>query len=200
VHSSDQTLVLETPYQVPKTQNIQQNQIVTNSTSALHVQFEQFTLMFSKWAHRTLISRNLKGLQEIIKVVVVHPIFSPYGWKFDEKVEDESKLPPNMTYKNEYGFNYLKDLYEKSEPGYSGRYTVPVLWDTKTETIVNNESSEIIRMFNTEFNEFSSLPEVNLYPIELKSKIDELNEWIYPTINNGVYRCGFAQKQEPCLN
>jgi glutathionyl-hydroquinone reductase len=157
------------------------------------------TLTF-QWAHRTLISRSLKGLQEVIKIVVVHPIFSPYGWKFDEKLEDESKLPANMTYKNDYGFNYLKDLYEKSEPGYNGRYTVPILWDTKTETIVNNESSEIIRMFNTEFNEFSSFPEVNLYPDELKSKIDEVNEWIYPTINNGVYRCGFAQKQEPCLN
>ena len=92
----------------------------------------------------------------------------------------------------------MKELYEKSNPNYDGKYTVPVLWDSKTETIVNNESSEIIRMLASEFNEFSKNPNVDYYPEDLKNKIEELNDWIYPTINNGVYKSGFARKQAPC--
>eukprot|EP01080_Neovahlkampfia_damariscottae_P000950 gene950-9857_t len=149
------------------------------------------------WAHRTLIVRALKGLEDIIPVYAVYPTFSPYGWRFDKDFVEEEKLGKNVSRKNIYNFDYLKDLYEKANSNYDGRYTVPVLWDSKTETIVNNESSEIIRMMNTEFNEFAKYPKVNFYPKELRSKIDELNDWIYPTINNGVYKSGFAQKQAP---
>eukprot|EP01080_Neovahlkampfia_damariscottae_P000951 gene951-9858_t len=149
------------------------------------------------WAHRTLIVRSLKGLQDVIPVFSVHPTFTKIGWKFDEEYGNDKKLPKNLSYKNPYQLKSMKDLYEKANSNYDGRYTVPVLWDSKTETIVNNESSEIIRMLATEFNEFSNAKELDFYPKELRSKIDELNDWIYPTINNGVYKSGFAQKQAP---
>jgi putative glutathione S-transferase len=82
-------------------------------------------------------------------------------------------------------------------PSDAGKYTVPVLWDKKTSTIVNNESAEIVRMFNSEFNQFAKNPDLDLYPENLRKEIDSVNEWVYATINNGVYRCGFASKQEP---
>jgi putative glutathione S-transferase len=97
-----------------------------------------------------------------------------------------------------YKSRHIKDLYLKAEPNYQGRFTVPVLWDKKTQAIVNNESSEIIRMFNTAFNDFLSPAQASLdfYPENLRGEIDEINEWVYPGINNGVYRSGFATTQE----
>ncbi len=133
------------------------------------------------WAHRTLIVRALKGLQEVISVSVVVPSPIAGGWVFDREEENCASLA---------------QLYELAQPGYSGRATVPVLWDKQTKTIVNNESAEIIVMLNSEFNEFASNPTLNLYPEELKEKIDWWNEKIYKSVNNGVYRCGFAQTQE----
>ena len=132
------------------------------------------------WAHRTLVVRALKGLEEAISVTIVSPDPIAGGWVFNQEQE---------------GCRSLADLYELAEPGYSGRSTVPVLWDKQTKTIVNNESAEIIVMLS-QFNEFAKNPTLNLYPEELKEKIDWWNEKIYTSVNNGVYRCGFAQTQE----
>lgn len=133
------------------------------------------------WAHRTLVVRALKGLEEAISVTLVYPSPLEGGWVFNEEKE---------------GYRSLAQLYELAKPGYSGRSTVPVLWDNQTKTIVNNESAEIIVMLNSQFNEFAQHPNVDLYPEELKEKIDWWNEKIYHSVNNGVYRCGFAQTQE----
>ncbi|MBE9004804.1 glutathione S-transferase family protein [Fortiea sp. LEGE XX443] len=133
------------------------------------------------WAHRTLVVRALKGLENVISVSIVEPSAVSGGWVFTS--EDE-------------GFTTLSELYELAQPGYTGRSTVPVLWDKQTKTIVNNESAEIIVMLNSEFNEFATNPTLNLYPIEIKEKIDWWNQKIYTSVNNGVYRCGFAQTQE----
>jgi len=145
------------------------------------------------WAHRTIIFRELKGLQDIIGVSVVSPKMSTDGWPF--AAADEF---PGADKEPFYGFKHIKELYFKAEPDYSGRFTVPVLWDTKHETIVNNESSEIIRMLNTAFNDI--IPEdkkkLHFYPESLRTEIDALNEWVYDTVNNGVYKSGFATTQE----
>lgn len=133
------------------------------------------------WAHRTLIVRAIKGLESVISVSVVSPSAETGGWVFDTPEE---------------GCHTLAQLYELSQPGYNGRATVPVLWDKETQTIVNNESADIIVMLNSEFNEFAAHPTLNLYPEELKPKIDDWNDKIYTNVNNGVYRCGFAQTQE----
>jgi putative glutathione S-transferase len=150
------------------------------------------------WAHRTLITRTLKGLTGIIGVTVVHWHMDNNGWRFATEEEGKTEAigagPEPF-----YGFKRLKELYFKANPDYAGRFTVPVLWDKKLETIVNNESSEIIRILNTEFNSIidEKYTNVDIYPEDLRAKIDELNDWIYPTINNGVYKAGFATKQEP---
>jgi putative glutathione S-transferase len=132
------------------------------------------------WAHRTLVTRALKGLEEAISINVVSPSPENGGWIFDS--------PQN-------GMYALSDLYQKGQSGYAGRSTVPVLWDNQTQTIVNNESSEIIVILNSQFNKFAKYPTLDLYPETLKETIDTWNEKIYHTVNNGVYRCGFAQSQ-----
>ncbi|MGB5900081.1 MAG: glutathione S-transferase family protein [Geitlerinemataceae cyanobacterium] len=133
------------------------------------------------WAHRTLVVRALKGLEETIAVSVVSPSPDEGIWMFD--------VP-------ELGCQTLPDFYQLAQPGYTGRCTVPVLWDSQTQSIINNESSEIIVILNSQFNEFSHNPNLELYPEDLKKTIDRWNEKIYHTVNNGVYRCGFAQTQE----
>lgn len=133
------------------------------------------------WAHRTLVVRALKGLEDAISVAIVEPSAVTGGWVFTSEEEGCQTLP---------------QLYELAQPGYTGRSTVPVLWDNQTKTIVNNESAEIIVMLNSEFNEFAANPTLDLYPKELQEKIDWWNQKIYTTVNNGVYRCGFAQTQE----
>lgn len=132
------------------------------------------------WAHRTLIFRELKGLQEYIDVTVVDPLMKEHGWTLSDPL---------------YGFDYAYQLYLKADDQYEGRVTVPILWDKKTETIVSNESSEIIRMFNSGFNHLTGNSD-DYYPEALRAQIDELNERIYDTVNNGVYRAGFATTQE----
>jgi putative glutathione S-transferase len=134
------------------------------------------------WAHRTLIFRTLKGLESHIDVTIVCPDMLSEGWSFG--------LPEPL-----FGFTKLHQIYTQAKPDYTGRVTVPVLWDKKTNSIVSNESSEIIRMFNSEFNELTGNNE-NFYPEHLIDAIDEWNEFVYPNINNGVYRCGFATTQE----
>ncbi len=134
------------------------------------------------WAHRTLIFRELKQLQDFIDVTVVCPDMLHDGWKFG--------IPEPL-----FGHSKLHQIYTQAKSDYSGRVTVPVLWDKKTQTIVSNESSEIIRMFNSAFDELTGNRE-DYYPESLRSVIDEWNAFIYPNINNGVYRCGFATTQE----
>lgn len=140
------------------------------------------------WAHRTLIVRCLKGLEDFISVSVVHPLMLENGWTFERDF-------PNASGDTLYGSDFMYQIYLKADPHYSGRVTVPVLWDKERETIVSNESSEIIRMFNTAFDELGAKPG-HFYPEALREQIDELNDWIYPTLNNGVYRSGFATSQE----
>ena len=140
------------------------------------------------WAHRTLIVRALKGLEDIIPVSIVSPRMMENGWSFIDEY-------PDMITDSVNSANFIRDLYIKADPNVNGKATVPVLWDKVEETIVSNESSEIIRFLNSEFNELTG-NDLDLYPEELRSEIDELNEYIYPNINNGVYRSGFATTQE----
>ncbi|KAG2734021.1 hypothetical protein G9P44_003546 [Scheffersomyces stipitis] len=154
------------------------------------------------WAHRTLITRVLKGLSSVISVSVVHWHMDDKGWRFinDEELKTiDPKTDVSLgTVDHLYNFKRIRELYFKAEPDYVGRFTVPVLWDKKLETIVNNESSEIIRMLNSEFNELATKEgaAIDIYPKELQTEIDDINSWIYDNINNGVYKSGFSTKQE----
>ena len=139
------------------------------------------------WAHRTLIYRSLKNLENHISISVVNPYMLEHGWTFSDY--------PSSTKDDLFNFKYLYQVYLKANPQYSGRVTVPILWDKKNDTIVSNESSEIIRMFNTEFNDLTNNIK-DFYPLEKRKEIDEVNEFIYNTINNGVYKTGMATKQE----
>ncbi|HAS6737743.1 TPA: glutathione S-transferase family protein [Vibrio parahaemolyticus] len=134
------------------------------------------------WAHRTLIFRKLKGLEPHIDVTVVCPDMLSQGWQMG--------LPEPL-----FGHTRMHQIYTQAKPDYTGRVTVPVLWDKKTNTIVSNESSEIIRMFNSAFNDLTGKHD-DYYPEPLRGVIDEWNDYIYPNVNNGVYRCGFATSQE----
>jgi glutathionyl-hydroquinone reductase len=140
------------------------------------------------WACRTLIMRSLKGLEKVIGLSVVDHFLGEEGWKFSD---DPECIPDTVNH-----CKTMKELYHKADPNYSGRYTVPVLWDKKRHTIVNNESSEIIRMFNSEFNQFSSQPDVSYYPEHLHQEIDTINEFVYEKVNNGVYKAGFSTEQK----
>ncbi|MDB9762730.1 glutathione S-transferase family protein [Alphaproteobacteria bacterium] len=140
------------------------------------------------WATRTLIYRNLKSLESHISVSVVHPDMMENGWFFDNNYD-------GATEDHLFGFKYLSDIYQKADPNITTSVTVPILWDKKTNTIVNNESSEIIRMFNSSFNELAKNSD-DYYPSDLKNEIDQLNDKVYPAVNNGVYRTGFAKTQK----
>ncbi len=131
------------------------------------------------WAHRTLIMRKLKQLEGLIDVVVVEPIMLENGWELDGTTSE---------------FDYLYQLYLTGDPSYEGRVTVPVLWDTHTNTIVNNESSDILRIFNTAFNHLTGNTD-DYYPEALRPRIDDINSEVYHKVNNGVYRAGFATTQ-----
>ncbi|KAJ0263583.1 GST C-terminal domain-containing protein [Hirschfeldia incana] len=152
------------------------------------------------WASRCISYLKIKGLDDAISFSSVKPIWGRtketdehMGWVFpDSDSEVQGAEPDHLN-----GAKSVRELYEIASPNYTGKYTVPVLWDKKLKTVVNNESAEIIRMFNTEFNHIARNPDLDLYPSHLQAEIDEANEWIYSGINNGVYRCGFAKKQEP---
>lgn len=139
------------------------------------------------WAHRTLIYRKLKGLEDLISVSVVHPLMPAESWVFGEY--------PGATEDHVNQAGYLHEVYHKAAPDFNGVVTVPVLWDKKLGTIVNNESSEIIRMLNSAFDAFGNA-DVDLYPEALRAEIDAINQPVYDHINNGVYRCGFARTQQ----
>lgn len=141
------------------------------------------------WAHRTLIFRKLKGLEPHISLSVVHYFMGNNGWEFHDK--DGATIDPLN------GSDYMWQVYTAADPGYSGRVTVPVLWDKQRGTIVSNESSEIIRMFNSAFDGLEGVDaDLDLYPEARRSEIDALNEPVYHNVNNGVYKNGFATSQE----
>ena len=139
------------------------------------------------WAHRTLIFRKLKGLEDHISVSVVHYLMLENGWEFHER--------EGATRDHLFGADTLWQVYLKANPEYSGRVTVPVLWDKQTGTVVSNESAEIIRMFNSAFDGITGNT-LDFYPEDLRADIDELNALVYDTVNNGVYKCGFATSQQ----
>ncbi|NEP17981.1 MAG: glutathione S-transferase family protein [Leptolyngbya sp. SIO4C1] len=136
--------------------------------------------MSCPWAHRTLVTRALKGLTQAVPVITVFPDGDQGIWTFEKPYEGCQTLP---------------DFYTAMQPGYSGRATVPVLWDSQTRKIINNESAEIIEILNEAFNPLAEPPDLDLYPEALRSQIDRWNDQIYRSVNNGVYRCGFAQTQ-----
>lgn len=139
------------------------------------------------WAHRTLLMRQLKGLTDHITVSVVHPLMLDHGWTFGTDFEA-------ATGDSLYQHEFLYQLYLHAMPDYSGRVTVPVLWDTEQHTIVSNESADIIRMLNSAFDDVGATAG-DYYPEALRAQIDELNGWIYDKVNNGVYKAGFATSQ-----
>ena len=139
------------------------------------------------WAHRTIIMRKLKGLEDMISMSVVNSLMGPGGWTFDA---GPGVIPDNINHTNR-----LYEIYTKAAPACSSRVTVPVLWDKHNATIVSNESSDIIRILNNAFDQSGASPS-NFYPKGLRAEIDNLNSFIYSSINNGVYRAGFAGTQE----
>lgn len=134
------------------------------------------------WASRTLIGRALKGLEDVISVSVVEPELGKQGWRFPEGRDPVT------------GATYMHEIYAQTDPAFTGRATVPVLYDKQSSTVVSNESADILRMLNSSFGDLASGPD--LYPEDLKADIDALNDRIYPRLNNGVYRAGFATTQE----
>ncbi|QCL96665.1 glutathione S-transferase family protein [Agrobacterium tumefaciens] len=148
--------------------------------------YHLYVALICPWASRTLIGRKLKKLEEVISVSVVEPALSDEGWKFGDY--------PGSNRDTLNGFTHMHAVYTSADPHYTGRATVPVLWDKKTKTIVNNESADILRMLNSGFGDLAD-NSVDLYPEALRDEIDALNEHIYSRLNNGVYRTGFATTQ-----
>jgi len=138
------------------------------------------------WAHRTLIFRKLKQLEDVISISITEPHMGPAGWKFG--------TGPGATLDTVNGKPLLAGVYLSADPRYSGRVSVPVLWDKKRQTIVNNESAEIIRMLNSAFDAYTEA-RADYYPAELRAEIDRINDIVYPNVNDGVYRTGFATTQ-----
>ena len=149
--------------------------------------YHLYVALACPWANRALIMRKLKGLEEIISVSIVNPLMAENGWTFDS---EEGVIPDPVI-----DANYLYEVYTHVESGYSGRVTVPVLYDLKQNKIVNNESSEIMRILNSAFDDVGA-KEGDYYPEALRPEIDEINEKVYHAVNNGVYKAGFASKQE----
>lgn len=139
------------------------------------------------WAHRTLILRTLKGLESMISVSVVNPYMREHGWTF---IEDTGVVADPL-----FQATYMHQIYTTADPKYSGRVTIPVLWDKQQNVMVSNESSEIIRMFNSAFDEIGAKPG-DYYPEALRAEIDSINAHVYDNINNGVYKAGFATSQK----
>lgn len=165
------------------------HRVTADGSSNFKAQANRYHLYVSyacPWAHRTLIMRAIKGLENVISVSIVEPLLLENGWKFSKKNSSTSDEINHA--------NFLYEIYVKADPNYTGKVTVPVLWDKQQHTIVNNESAEIMRMLNCEFNQFATV-DVNYYPANLKSEIDAVNELVYQKINNGVYKCGFASTQ-----
>ena len=138
------------------------------------------------WCHRVVMARALKGLESTVSLSVVHPYMGEQGWSFDQ---GPSVIPEPF-----YGTRYAHELYTRAEPNYTGRVTVPILWDTQTDTMVSNESADILRMFNAAFEDWAN-HDLDLYPEALREPIERWNSTIYSSLNNGVYRAGFSTTQ-----
>lgn len=172
-------------------ESLYRDRITADGSSGFRAEPGRYHLYVSlacPWAHRTLILRTLKGLESAISVSVVDPYMGPDGWRFSDR--------PGCTPDTVNGAALLREVYLKAMPDYTGRVTVPVLWDRETGRIVNNESSEIIRMLNGEFNAFATRELPDLRPAPLHAQIDAWNDLIYRDLNNGVYRAGFATAQD----
>jgi glutathionyl-hydroquinone reductase len=168
------------------------DRITADGSSGLKAEAGRYHLYVAHgcpWAHRTLIYRAIKKLDGLISVAYAIPGLKQNGWTFEDDPRYPDCIPDKVN-----GFHYLYEAYIASNPTYTGKVTVPTLWDKKTKKIVNNESSEIIRMLNTEFNAITG-DRLDLYPQDLRADIDAVNERIYHNINNGVYRAGFAKSQ-----
>jgi putative glutathione S-transferase len=149
------------------------------------------------WASRTIIVRKLKGLEAAIGMTVVDPIRDEQGWAFRDP---SGQIPPGVRFESTdpiNNFQFLSEAYNATDPNYSHRVTVPVLWDTQTKRIVNNCEDDICRMFNDVFNDFTQRKEVDLFPKEIEAEHAKLSDFIYENVNNGVYRAGFAIRQRP---
>ncbi|KLK91758.1 glutathione S-transferase [Microvirga vignae] len=149
--------------------------------------YHLYVALICPWASRTLIARTLKGLENAISVSIVEPALTDQGWRFGEGGGATQDAMNEAT--------YIHEIYTKADPTFTGRATVPVLWDKERQTIVNNESADIVRMFNSGFGSLAN-DTYDLYPEDLRVSIDALNDIIYPGLNNGVYRAGFATTQE----
>ncbi|QTJ59030.1 glutathione S-transferase family protein [Dolosigranulum pigrum] len=149
--------------------------------------YHLYVCLACPWASRCLMMRKLKGLEEIISLSVVNPVMLEHGWTFEDG--------PGVIADPIIDADYMHEIYTHVDPTYSGRVTVPVLYDKKTDTIVNNESSDIIRMMNTAFDEIGATPG-DYYPADLRDEIDDINNYVYDHVNNGVYKAGFATEQQ----
>ncbi len=147
--------------------------------------YHLYAAFICPWATRALIARKLKGLEDVVSVSIVDPIITSQGWKFNDSRPEQADINNKQ---------FLHEIYTLSDENYCGRATVPVLWDKKTSQIVNNESADILRIFNSGFRHLAN--SVDLYPTELQNKIDEFNGVIYNALNNGVYCAGFAKTQK----
>ena len=154
--------------------------------AAARDRYHLYVALACPWAHRTVIMRTLKGLEEVVSMSVVEPLYGPHGWRFGTS--------PGTTPDTVNGASELAEIYLRADPRYSGRVSVPVLWDKERRTIVNNESAEIIRMFNGAFGRFTNV-RTDYYPPALREEIDRVNALVYDNVNNGVYRAGFATSQ-----
>ncbi|WP_207478265.1 glutathione S-transferase family protein [Arenibaculum pallidiluteum] len=166
------------------------NQVSADGTGLFPAAAGRYHLYVSlacPWAHRTLIARRLKRLDDVISVSIVDPFMGEQGWGFSDAA---GAVPDAVN-----GKRWLHEVYTLADPAYSGRVTVPVLWDKQRRTIVNNESAEIVRILNAAFDAWGD-PSADLYPENLRGEIDAVNAWIYDDVNNGVYRAGFATTQE----
>lgn len=149
--------------------------------------YHLYVALICPWASRTLVARRLKGLEDVVSVSVVRPELGAEGWRFGAG-EGSTDDPVN-------GARFVHELYTRADPHVNGRATVPVLWDKRRGTIVNNESADILRMFDSGFGALAR-GDIDLRPADLEPEIDALNDWLYPRLNNGVYRAGFATTQE----
>jgi putative glutathione S-transferase len=168
------------------------DRITTDGSSGLRAEVGRYHLYVAHgcpWAHRTLIFRALKKLEDAISVAYAIPGLKEQGWTFESNPAFPDCTPDTVN-----GFQYLHQAYTATDPRYTGKVTVPTLWDKKTKRVVNNESSEIIRMLNSEFRGIAN--DADFYPAPLRSEIDRINDFVYANVNNGVYRCGFARSQE----
>jgi len=175
-----------------RTDSIFRDRVTADGSSGFKAEPGRYHLYVSfacPWAHRTIVFRALKGLEHAITLSAADPITEPNGWTFTQRPDGERQ-------DGTASVRYLHEVYTRARPGYTGRVTVPTLWDRERRTIVNNESSEIIRMLNRELDAYATKPLPDMYPEALRGEIDRWNELIYPTVNNGVYRAGFATAQD----